>query len=187
MEGERSEEELEWQVTVARHKMNVTMKEKLEILNFASKFGRWGSFNPAVKLLLQQLPSDHLNGERWTSTPKHFSLSLHNSPVLKLSSRSSRCCPHTLKPVAPGAESPAVPCSALPCRAEPWGRGGGRGRPGRAARAGSGAGVRGGRRSGPGAGGDSDSRSAAGPARDAAGVRRRDRCPRRAVPSRPGR
>lgn len=44
MEDERNEEELGWQVTVARHKMNVTTKENLEILNFAGKFGRWCYF-----------------------------------------------------------------------------------------------------------------------------------------------
>lgn len=57
MEEERSEEEVGWQVAVARHRMKVTMKEKLEILNFAGKFGRQSSFNPAVKLLFQQFCS----------------------------------------------------------------------------------------------------------------------------------
>lgn len=57
LEDERSEKEVGGQVTVAGHKINVTMKEKLETLNFASKFGRRSSFNPVAKLLFQQLPS----------------------------------------------------------------------------------------------------------------------------------
>lgn len=118
-----------WQVAVARHRMNVTMKEKLEILNFAGKFGRQGSFNPAVKLLFQQFCSPKRREINFYT--KAFPVISAQLPWPELSSRSSlRAVPAGwMEPVARGALSGAAlgqrPCRPGRGRAQEQPRGGG--------------------------------------------------------------
>lgn len=102
---------------VAGHKINVTMKEKLETLNFASKFGRRSSFNPVAKLLFQQLPSAQWNEEINFSTRAFMAISalLRGRAEAQLLQFSAGLSPHSRACCSRGCEPCFEPCFE-PCR-----------------------------------------------------------------------